>query len=305
MSKEVPSEDSEVEAVKEPGVEFDSKNFLEARPLYFKEELPPVENPARYKQEDLYPDMIEINCSTCGSDRPFRIHEEPITRGDRITYVHTGSSPSLPNAGDFSYSPYPLLILEYRCTGCESQMQRFWVQFDFEEEWVRKIGQCPPWSIDIPEDIRSTLGEDAALYKNARILMSQSYGIGACAYLRLLVESQIGTILELVRDVRLERDSSKDDLSEVEEALESHHFENKLDVAVEYTHDSLHLEGHNPIAMLHEQYSKCLHPPSDDDESMEVAMKLASAAEYVLRELSRQLSSSRDFKQTIREIDQG
>jgi hypothetical protein len=133
--------------------------------------------------------------------------------------------------------------------------------------------------------------------------MSQSYGVGACAYLRLLVESQIETILGLVRDVRLERDASEGDLVEVEEAMESHHFEDKLDVAGEYAPESLHVDGHNPIAILHKQYSECLHPPSNDDESMEVALRLAGSVEYVLRELSRQLSSSREFKETIKEID--
>jgi hypothetical protein len=194
-------------------------------------------------------------------------------------------------------------LLEYKCTGCNLHKQRYWLQFDFENEWVRKVGQCPPWSIDISDDIRTTLGEDAALYKNAKILMSQSYGIGACAYLRLLVESQIETILRLVRDVRLEQDASKDDLAEVEEAMKSYQFEDKVNVAGEYAPESLHVDGHNPLAILHGQYSQCLHPPSSDDESMEVALRLAGSVEYVLRELSRQLSSSREFKETIKEID--
>jgi hypothetical protein len=64
------------------------------------------------------------------------------------------------------------------------------------------------------------------------------------------------------------------------------------------------LEGHNPLALLHEQYSACLHPPSSDEEAIEVAMRLAEVVKYVLRELSRQLSASEQYKEAIREIDE-
>lgn len=300
MSTEGSSNRAEVpeEGEAEPEVQYDPKSFLEEKPLYFKEDLHPVEHPTEYEQGDLYSDMIELHCSQCCVVRPFRFQDDPSTQGNQVMRITGGL-----DAGSRHYTPYPFQVLEYRCTGCNSQRQRFWLQFDFEDAWVRKIGQCPPWSIDIPDDIRTTLGEDAELYKNAKILMSQSYGVGACAYLRLLVESQIETIMELVRDVRLERDASEEDLVEVEEAMESHHFEEKIDVAGEYAPESLKVDGHNPIAILHKQYSECLHPPSNDDKSIEVALKLAGSVEYVLRELSRQLSSSREFKETIKEVD--
>jgi hypothetical protein len=280
----------------EPEVQYNPKEFFEEKPLYFKEDLPPADFAAKYKQHDLYPQMIELHCRECGRERPFRFHSSS-AQGQQHRKRVGGVG------GDIYESPYTFQIFEYECKGCESQKQRFWLQFDFEDEWARKIGQCPPWSIDIPDNIRTTLGEDASLYKNAKILMSQSYGVGACAYLRLLVESQVETILELVREVRLERDASVEDLTEVEEAMESHQFEDKLNVAKEYAPDSLKVDGHNPIALLYEQYSRCLHPPSDDDESMEVALRLVGSVEYVLRELSRQLTSSREFKQTIKEIE--
>jgi hypothetical protein len=300
MSTEGSSDHDEFSFEREqvPEVKYDPKSFLEEKPLYLKEDLPDRDHPTDYNVAELHPEMIELHCPECAAERPFRSGAAPNGQGERIM-LHHGQS----IGGDISYSPYPFLTLEYMCTGCESHRQRFWLQFDFKDEWVRKIGQCPPWSIDISDDLRTTLGEDAALYKNAKILMSQSYGVGACAYLRLLVESQIETILGLVRDVILERDASEDDLVEVEEAMESHHFEDKLDVAGEYAPESLHVDGHNPIAILHKQYSECLHPPSNDDESMEVALRLAGSVEYVLRELSRQLSSSREFKETIKEID--
>jgi hypothetical protein len=300
MGSEESTDRAEVseEGDREPGMQYHPKTFLEEKPLYFKEDLPPVHNPTVYEKNDLLTDMIELHCSECSAERPYRLQEQLAAHGEEIMRIEEGRVGDRPQ-----HSPYPFQLLEFRCTGCASHRQRFWLQFDFRDAWVRKIGQCPPWSIDISDDIRATLGEDASLYKKAKILMSQSYGVGACAYLRLLVESQIETILGLVRDVRLERDASDEDLVEVEEAMESHHFEDKLDVAGEYAPESLHVDGHNPIAILHKQYSECLHPPSSDDESMEVALRLAGSVEYVLRELSRQLSSSREFKETIKEID--
>ena len=49
---------------------------------------------------------------------------------------------------------------------------------------MRWIGQYPPFEIDIPDELRETLGEYEDYYKKGRILEKRTNGIGAYAYSR-------------------------------------------------------------------------------------------------------------------------
>ena len=58
-----------------------------------------------------------------------------------------------------------------------------------------KVGQFPPWSIDVDPSLDKTFGQHVSYFKKGLISESQGYGIGAFAYYRRIVELIIDQLL--------------------------------------------------------------------------------------------------------------
>jgi len=69
---------------------------------------------------------------------------------------------------------------------------------------MEKVGQFPGPDISIDRQVQKVLqAEDMTLYKKGRIREAQSFGIGAFAYYRRLLESVISRLLEEVAELVL------------------------------------------------------------------------------------------------------
>lgn len=274
---------SEIEdAIREQNENSESqmKEFLEDYPLYSRYEM---DIPGSLQA--LYPGMIEIHCPNCGTERPFR------ETGPSSGSNYGGTTPA-PASGIHKF--------EYRCAGCGDVDFQSWVQVDVDSGWIRKVGQYPPWNINVSSDVASELGEDEELYKRARVCMSQSYGIGACAYLRRLIENQIDPILDLLQDIN-EEEGNDEGIEEIEEVIRSTNFTDKSRVAYRVAPESIVVEGTNPLKIIHDRLSEGLHT-LPEEECMEVARQLASAVEYVVVELNRRQRAREEFADQMRSM---
>jgi hypothetical protein len=167
---------------------------------------------------------------------------------------------------------------------------------------MRKVGQLPAWSIDVPSDMARALGDDDAdLYRKAKLFISQGYGIAACAYLRRLVENQIDPILVKLKDVLQTEGASEDEIQKIERAMECGRVTEKLDIVSDVAPATLKVDGTNPLSAIYSQYSDALHNRSED-ESKIVAMRLAVATEYVVTELNRTKERRAHFIQTMKNL---
>jgi hypothetical protein len=63
---------------------------------------------------------------------------------------------------------------------------------------TQKAGQLPMWLPAIPKEIKDELGDDSEIYQKALRNMNEGYGIGACAYLRRLIEKHINPLLQVL-----------------------------------------------------------------------------------------------------------
>jgi hypothetical protein len=79
----------------------------------------------------------------------------------------------------------------FRCSDCDHNSLLCWIEFNYEAGGIRKVGQSIVWSVEVPKELERDLGEDAKLYKKTLVLLSQSYGIGACAYLRESLKTRL------------------------------------------------------------------------------------------------------------------
>lgn len=235
-------------------------------------------------------DVLVLHCPTCKAERPFRYKE----KGIRLP-TYGGGNPEALKGG--------IKTLKLDCTGCEESSYQWWWEVNVEGSWIRKIGQIPEWSIDIPADFEHDLAGDAEFYKKSLILMSQGYGLGACVYLRRIVENQINPLLELIKETRIS-EGSDEKSDEITSAMGSKDFASKIKIASDALPTSLIVNGENPIKLIYDQLSISIHSLSDDD-AMDIALKVKAAFEYVIRELKRQLETKRAFIGGIKALRSG
>lgn len=167
----------------------------------------------------------------------------------------------------------------------------------FSSGTVTKVGQQPPWSIAVPPAVRKALGDDVILYERALLCMSQSYGVGAVAYLRRLVENATEALLNLVEQAAV-GEENESVLKGVADARNSRVAEEKLRLIAGLVPPSLRPGNVNPFARLHDDYSRGLHRLSDE-ECMGIASDMKEAFDFVFGSLREQLEQAKAYREKI------
>jgi hypothetical protein len=262
------------------------KEVLENDPLYVKVK---VAKPSRLSDGLYSVGTLFLRCPQCKQKYPF----------------HTMHSSGGGAGSGMRSAPPPKRTVDsfaYTCTGCQSITFRYWVEVDREEGWLRKVGQLPSWDIGISHDVERFLGEDAEFYKRARICMSQSYGLAACAYLRRVLENQINGLLILIRDTHLE-EGSQEKGEKINELLHSKSLDDKLSKAYCYAPGVIIVEGSNPLKLIYENLSAGIHRRSEE-ECICSALEVSAALEFVVLELARHREMRKQYTERIRELSQ-
>lgn len=268
------------ESVKE---EF--KGFLEKKPLYVKLKIKLPDVLSR-----IQPDALILQCSICQAERPFR---------DPRSYGSGAGMGAPPTRQSGLYTFY------YQCTGCRQDSFTCWVEVNYGDkensDWVRKVGQLPMWLPPIAKDIKQELGENAELYQKALRNMNEGYGIGACAYLRRLIEKYINPLLQLLHDIKQSEGASIEELSQIQETIKAKDFSSKTKYASEIAPASILVEGHNPLKEIHERLSVGLHT-LDEEKANEYAVIIRDALEFVVRGLHRQHEERKAYAAKLKQI---
>jgi len=244
------------------------------------------------------PKVVFVYCDRCKARLPFRALPEDkwfIPVAER----HIARKGPLANAlrpkmsGTYEFF--------FRCSGCDIRQFICWVEVEFEDSYIRKVGQTIPWSVDIGKELEKDLGDDAHNYKKALMLLSQSYGIGACVYLRRIIENQINPILEILLEMRKQENADASEISRISEAIQRKDFTSKIETAAELLPESILVDGDNPVKLLHDQLSVNIHSLTDD-EVIPIALQLKTAFEYVVVELNRRKRSKQKFIEGIKAL---
>lgn len=257
------------------------KEFLEKRPLYSK---------MRVRLPDLFhnalPEAVFLQCPVCNTTTPYR---------DPQSYGGGAGLPPPPTRRSGVRQVY------YQCTGCQKSGFQCWVEVNYDkDDWVRKVGQLPMWLPSIPKDMADELGEDAELYQKALRNMAEGYGIGACAYLRRLIEKHINPLLQLLYEVKKDQGASEGELAKIQEAISSKNFTTKTEFAAEIAPTSIIVGGHNPLKEIHERLSVGLHA-LDEEAANDYALKIRNALEFIIRRLRREIEERRAYAASLKE----
>jgi len=148
------------------------------------------------------------------------------------------------------------------------------------------------------------LGEDIALYRKAVTLESESFGVGACAYLRRLLENQIDPMMTSLIEFKQAVSATDEEIGDLERIRTSKDFSAKATEIYHVLPEHIRIDGHNPLITLHRAYSADMHGLSDE-ECVEIAKDTLEALAFVLTHLAERPRQRRSYVDKIKELDRG
>lgn len=178
--------------------------------------------------------------------------------------------------------------LTYVCRNCGKSVKTFAIGSRFDKDskkWeVMKYGEAPGFGPPTPAKAITLIGGERELFLKGRRCEIQGLGVGAFVYYRRVIESQKDRIFdELIRVIG--KISPGDAvLPELEAAKSETQFTKAVEAIKHALPTSLHLNGHNPLTLLHSALSEGVHEHTDD-----ACLELASSVRTVLFEFAERL----------------
>ena len=224
----------------------------------------------------LFTPDLQLHCpkETCNGTRFFRFHQQPIPVRSPKVYME---------------------YLNYRCSNCQNTEKIFSVLIEVEGDELEiletgsafKFGKIPPFGPQTPPRLISLIGPDREIFLKGRQCENQGLGIGAFIYYRRVVENQKTRILEEILKVAQKINANDDTLKTLENAAGEIQFANAMKMTKPALPESLLINGHNPLSLLHSALSKGVHEMDDEE-----CLSTAGSIRVVLRELSDRLGQA-------------
>ncbi len=239
----------------------------------FLESVPPgkgrkILNLCQHEHYSIYLENPEIkaHCPSdkCNGSRIFR------TPGNNTELIETGKAYDL--------------FLEYSCSNCHGHKITFAViaiRTNESEGICEKYGQSPNFGPKMPSRLLKLFGPDRRDFIKGRQCENQGLGIGAFAYYRRVVENQKDQIFDNIIRVAIKLDVEEEITNALEAAKKEGQFTKSLDLARDFMPESLKINGHSPLKLLHGALSDGLHIQSD-----ECCLEIATSVRIILGELA-------------------
>ena len=219
---------------------------------------------------------IQLHCEICNG----------------VRYFECGSSHYVSTPTDFEF-------VTYQCKNCEETKKTFalLVAPDSNRSTgrVHKLGEFPPFGPPIPARVMKLIGEDRELFLKGRRAELRGLGIGAFAYYRRVVEEQKSRIIEEIGKVALKIKPSKETEELFAKAEAETQFKTAIDLIKSAIPESLLIDGHNPLTLLHSALSEGLHSQTDEQ-----CLELATSIRVVLTELAERISTALKEEATLK-----
>ena len=190
---------------------------------------------------------------------------------------------------DVDEDDFSFFYLYYRCSNCQQYQKVFSIaaikKSGSSNGRCIKFGELPPFGPPTPSKLIKLIGPDRDLFLKGRRSENQGLGIGAFSYYRRVVENQKNRILDEIKKVSLKLNISGEIISELEAAKNETQFSKSIERIKHNIPQSLLINGHNPLLLLHKALSKGIHDKCDEE-----CLELASSIRIILVELSERIS---------------
>lgn len=180
--------------------------------------------------------------------------------------------------------------LTYWCCNCRKYSKMFAIAVQMKENDLcsaYKFGELPAFGPPTPSRVLRLLQSDRELFLNGRRCENQGLGIGAFTYYRRVVENHWSRLVdEIIKVANIIRAPK-----EMIDTLVASHDQQQFSQAVKGIKSgipqSLLINGHNPLVLLHAALSQGVHDLSDDE-----CLSLATSIRVILIELADKLSQA-------------
>lgn len=219
---------------------------------------------------------IQLHCSheSCNGTRFFRC----VTRAPKLI------------EGEATY-----VYLTYRCWNCQRTEKIFSVGVEWDKHprdflpsgKAVKFGELPAFGPPTSSRLIKLIGPDRDIFLKGRRCENQGLGIGAFVYYRRVVETQKSRILNQIAKVAAKIGATPEKIKLFADAAKETQFSRAMDIAKPALPESLLIDGHNPLALLHSALSEGVHELDD-----ETCLRIAGSIRIVLGELSDRIAQA-------------
>ena len=215
---------------------------------------------------------LELHCDFvgCGGPRYFRF-----AGGDR----------QLAKDGTLS------TFINYVCANCSSSHKQFSLFAKAEAPELNgecyKHGEMPPFGPVTPPRLLKMFENNRDLFMKGRRCESQGLGIAAFVYYRRVVEEQRSKIIGEISRVATQIGAPADTIKVLTMAQNETQFSKSLAMVKGAIPESLLIQGHNPMTLLHDNLSNGLHAHTDAE-----CLEIAQSIRVILAELADRISTA-------------
>lgn len=213
---------------------------------------------------------IQLHCANekCGGSRVFR----------------TYTTLSCPEKMSFQFS-------KYTCSNCDENKKVYALVGIRDPSGgggiFAKLGEHPKRSEPMPTRLFKMLGSEQSDFLKGKECEVQGFGVGAFAYYRRIVESQKNRILDQILKVAQRLNASQELLNELEVAKTETQFSKAVSSVKKTLPESLLIEGHSPLLLLHKALSEGIHDKSDEE-----CLRLSTSIRAILFALADRIAQA-------------
>lgn len=250
--------------------ELTQREFLERVPPGTKVNVTDLAAEDRQGTVRIRTPEIELHCPQCNGQRFFAATEAEKYIGN--------------------FEPFDA-FLTYVCRNCRKSQKTYAITARFDKtilKWsVSKYGEYPSFGPPTPARTITLIGPDRDQLLKGRRCENQGLGVGAFVYYRRVVENQKNRIFDEIIRVSKHLSSDEQLTKELEAAKQEIQFTKSVEAIKHALPQSLLINGHNPLQLLHSALSAGVHELSDEG-----CLELASSIRVVLIELAERLSQA-------------
>jgi hypothetical protein len=195
---------------------------------------------------------------------------------------------SVPDIPDDNYHYF---YISYVCSNCRKTKKTFSLSAQRDKGAVSgkcyKFGELPEYGPPTASRLIKLIGPDRELFLKGRRCENQGLGVGAFVYYRRVVENQKNRILDEVIKVSRKVGAPPQAIQQLEAAKAETQFSKALSNVKDAIPQTLLIDGHNPLSLLHSALSDGLHLKTDEE-----CLGVASSIRVVLAELSERLAQA-------------
>jgi len=196
------------------------------------------------------------------------------------------------NEGHLKTENYEYFYVTYRCSNCQRAEKTFSLAAKVEKEGSSrgecyKFGELPTYGPPVSSKLIKLIGPDREEFLKGRRCENQGLGVGAFIYYRRVVENQKNRILGEIIKVSEKIGATADKLEKLKSAIIETQFTKALEMAKDAMPESLLINGHSPILLLHSALSEGVHALTDEQ-----CLEMAGSVRIVLGELAERLSQA-------------